>query len=224
MLARCLAALAALQRQGFSYSVVVVDNDSEQSARGLVEGWGAESASGIVYAVEPEQSISRARNTAVANASGEYVAFIDDDEFPEPSWLLHLYETCQRFAVDGVLGPVLPYYEGAPPEWLTKSGLCLRRSFQTGETLTDSTYMRTGNVLFRRRIVADLEAPFDPRLGRTGGEDADFFDRMVEAGRTFVWCNEAHVYEEVPVERQTVNYHIRRAFIRGVTEAEQRPS
>ena len=221
MLVRCLDALGLQERNGFSYSIVVVDNDPVQSARMAVEQWKATSALEAVYASEPEQSISRARNTALANARGEYVAFIDDDEFPEPTWLLRLYETSERFAADGVLGPVLPYFQGTPPDWLVKSELCLRNSFPTGTPLRDSRYMRTGSVLFRSRIVDGLEAPFDLRLGRSGGEDADFFDRMLAAGWTFVWCDEARVYEEVPVERQTLTYHLRRALIRGVTEADK---
>ncbi len=76
--------------------------------------------------------------------------------------------------------------------------------------------MRTGNVLLAKAMIEGLETPFDPRLGRTGGEDADFFDRMVKAGRSFVWCAEARVYEDVPVERQTLKYHVKRAFVRGV--------
>lgn len=186
-----------------------------------MEEWRNRSFIRIVYTGEAEQNISLSRNKALMNACGDYIAFIDDDEFPEPDWLLNLYETCQRFSVDGVLGPVLPYYEGTPPDWLVKSDLCIRSSFPTGTCLNNSKYMRTGNVLFCSKIIKDLEMPFDPRLGRTGGEDADFFDRMLKTGRSFVWCNEARVYEEVPVERQTLSYYLRRSFIRGVTQADK---
>jgi hypothetical protein len=82
--------------------------------------------------------------------------------------------------------------------------------------------MRTGNVIFARDLVRDLELPFDPRLGLSGGEDADFFDRMLSAGRSFVWCEEARVHERVPEERQRLRYHLRRALIRGVTEADKK--
>jgi hypothetical protein len=83
--------------------------------------------------------------------------------------------------------------------------------------------MRSGNVLFGRQILEDIDAPFDPKHGRTGGEDAHFFENMLHAGRSFIWCNEASVFEEVPVERQKRNYFIRRALIRGVTTADQEP-
>jgi len=221
MLDGCLASLSAQQRGDFDYSIVVIDNDAGRSAQETVAKWACPSPLRIEYEVEPEQNISRARNRAVAASDGDYIAFIDDDESAEAEWLLHLYATCQRFGVDGVLGPVLPKFDGTPPAWLVESGLCMRRSFPTGTPLLSSTYMRTGNVLFSRELVRKLDAPFDPRLGRSGGEDADFFERMLGAKRTFVWCNEARVHEHVPAERQTLRYHLRRAVMRGVTEADR---
>jgi glycosyltransferase involved in cell wall biosynthesis len=175
----------------------------------------------VSYVCEPEQNISRARNRAVANASGEYIAFIDDDEVPDPAWLANLHATCSRLSVDGVLGPVLPRFLGTPPAWLVKSGLCLRTSFPTGIPAKDPKYMRTGNVLLTRAMIEGVQTPFDPQLGRTGGEDSDFFDRMVRAGRSFVWCDEARVYEDVPVERQTLEYHVKRAFTRGAVQSDK---
>jgi hypothetical protein len=83
--------------------------------------------------------------------------------------------------------------------------------------------MRTGNVLFDRALVNGMSEPFDPSYGLTGGEDADFFERMLQRGHSFVWCNEAPVYENVPAERQTTAYFVKRAFIRGVTEADLSP-
>ena len=220
-LAKCLDALATQCAKGFTYSIVVVDNDIEQSARSAVCARANSSSVDVVYAREDEPSISRARNKAVASARGDYIAFIDDDELPESSWLLKLYGTCQEFSADGVLGPVLPDYEGVPPDWLVKSGLCVRTRFATGTRLNSPNYLRTGNILLRRKLFDGLETPFDPRLGSSGGEDTDFLGRMLKAGRSFVWCEEAPVHEVVPVERQRLSYHVRRALLRGVTAADK---
>ena len=220
MLSRCLDALMIQKAEGFTYSIIVVDNDPAQSARDSVQHRIGSSSVDIVYMREEEPNISRARNKAVAGAVGEYIAFIDDDEIPESSWLLTLFESCRRFSADAVLGPVLPHYEEIPPEWLVKSGLCVRASFATGTRLVNPRYLRTGNILLRRILFEGLEVPFDPRLGRTGGEDVDALGRMVAAGWSFIWCDEARVYETVPVERQTLSYHLRRALIRGVTQAD----
>jgi len=223
MLSRCLEALQNQESYGFTYSIVVVDNDVNESARDAVHKWENRSLVEISYLVEPEQNISIARNKAVANSSGDLIAFIDDDEFPEPTWLQNLFDAYQKFSVNGVLGPVIPFYEGSPPEWLVKSGLCVRSSFQTGTNLNNPKYMRSGNVLFCQQILEGIEAPFDPKYGRTGGEDTHFFELMLSAGRSFIWCNEACVFEEVPEERQKRSYFIMRAFIRGVNTADHEP-
>jgi len=221
MLDGCLAALVVQRTGGFDYSIVVVDNDAAGSAQETVRRWTQRTPIRIEYAVEPQQNISMARNRALAMSDGDYIAFIDDDETAEREWLLRLYEACRGFGVDGVLGPVLPDFDGTPPDWLIRSGLCTRRSFATGTRLRSSTYMRTGNTLFSRKLVGKLDVPFDPALGRSGGEDADFFERMLQAGHSFVWCDEARVREKVPPDRQTLRYQMSRAVLRGVTEADR---
>ncbi|MGC8490545.1 MAG: glycosyltransferase family 2 protein [Syntrophobacteraceae bacterium] len=223
LLDRCLEAMQAQESRGFSYSITVVDNDVEESARQVVEGWRARSSASIRYEVEPVQNISLARNRAVANARGEFIAFIDDDEFPDPTWLKEMFEACLKFSADGVLGPVVPFYEGTPPRWLVKSGLCTRESFSTGVMMNDLRQMRGGNLLFRRDISIGIPVLFDPRYGIIGGEDADFFERMLKKGRRFYWCNEAVVHEAVPKGRQSRAYHLKRAMIRGLSSADQIP-
>ncbi len=216
---RCLASLVGQTCVGFTISIVVVDNDLSQSAADVVSGWSRRSSIHLVYDVEPVQSISLARNRAVANSSGNFVAFIDDDEIPESDWVLRLVTAYDDYGVDGVLGPVVPSYVGRPPRWLVKSGLCDRTSLRSGTRLVSTRDMRTGNVLLGRHIFETEAVPFDPQFGRTGGEDTDFFRRMLVRGRSFVWCEEARVFEEVPTERQTRSYQLRRALVRGVNSA-----
>lgn len=219
----CLQAMQRQECRGFSYSMVIVDNDLEESAREVVEGWRGCSSAPLHYEVEPVQNISLARNRAVANARGDFIAFVDDDEFPEPNWLREMFDVCRRLAVHGVLGPVIPLYEGTPPKWLVKSGLCARKFFETGTGMNNLRYMRSGNLLFRRDIADGEAVLFDPRFGLTGGEDTDFFERMMRKGCQFVWCNEAVVHELVPKERQSRVYHLKRAMVRGLTAADRFP-
>lgn len=223
LLDRCLEALQNQQRRGFSYSIVVVDNDVAESAREVVDGWRAHSTAPLSYHVEPVQNISLARNRTVANARGEFVAFIDDDEYPEPAWLQGMFDAFSKLPADGVLGSVFPYYEGTPPGWLVKSGLCTKKTFQTGVRLTNVRFMSTGNIMLRRNIFDGEAVAFDPRYGLTGGEDSEFFERMMKKGRRFFWCNEAVVHEAVPKRRQSRAYHFKRAMIRGLINADYYP-
>jgi len=209
--------------RSFTYSIVVVDNDSFHSAKSTVSLFCGRNPIDIAYVSEPEQNIALARNRAIQNARGNYLAFIDDDECPVEDWLLNLFTTCKVHNADGVLGPVRPRYEVDPPEWIVKGGLHDRKEFPTGEFLRDSRYMRTGNVLIAMSMFEGAEFPFDPRFGSTGGEDTDFFRRMMRKGHVFVWCNEAPVYENVPPERMSRSYFLKRALLRGVVSARSQP-
>jgi glycosyltransferase involved in cell wall biosynthesis len=101
----------------FKLAIVVVDNDARQSARGVVESGAERSRVPIVYGVEQQQNIAVARNRSVAMTSGEFVAFVDDDEEPSSDWLCRLYGVLLEHAADGVLGPVLPKFEEGAPNW-----------------------------------------------------------------------------------------------------------
>lgn len=204
----------------FTYSVVVADNDSSQSAKRVVEEFSKNSALNVIYCVESQQNIALARNKALEYAKGDYVAFIDDDEYPVKSWLYSLYSTCNESSADGVLGPVKPFFEYEPPKWAIKGRFFERPTHETGYRL-DLSEARTGNVILRKKILEGIEEPFQKKFG-TGGEDIDFFRRMMENGCVFVWCKEAIVYETIPPERCTRSYLLRRALLRGRNSLRQR--
>ena len=219
LLDRCIDSLLHQQTDGFSYSILVVDNDLNQSGLEIVRNKQHQSPIELRYCFESVKNISLARNRAVNSSQSDIIAFIDDDEMADSVWLAELYRLYAEMGVDGVLGPVLPYFEGTPPRWLIRSGLCLRTSFPTRTVLKNPKYMRTGNVLLSRRLFANEEPPFDPRFGLLGGEDVDFFSRMHNKGAVFVWCQEGVVYEYVPVDRQKRFFYVRRALVRGVNTA-----
>ena len=196
----------------FTYSIVVSDNDQLKSAQQVVSEFAAKSIIKTVYCVEPQQNIALARNKALQYAKGDFVAFIDDDEFPISDWLLKLLKACYKHEADGVLGPVKPYFEGDPPKWLIKGRFWERPTYKTG-FLIDSDNGRTGNVLLRKRVFKGEEHAFRPEF--TISEDTDFFIRMIGKGYVFIWCNEAIVYESVPPMRFKPRFILRRALLRG---------
>jgi glycosyltransferase involved in cell wall biosynthesis len=197
----------------FTYSVVVVDNDSRRSAEPVIVAFRG-AALPIEYCVEPRQNIALARNKAVEAARGDFVAFIDDDELPIERWLLTLFEACQEHGVDGVLGPVMPYFDEAPPAWVVKGRFYDRARYPTGFVI-DGTKGRTGNVLFKAHLFEPGVPSFRPEF-RTG-EDQDFFTRKIEKGSVFIWCDEAEAYELVPPVRWRRGFMLRRALLSGAT-------
>jgi succinoglycan biosynthesis protein ExoM len=196
----------------FSYSIVVVDNDQSRSAETVVTEFAASSSIPIKYCTESQQNIPLARNKAVENAEGDLIAFIDDDEFPIRRWLLTLFEALNKYGADGVLGPVKPYFEDEPPQWVVKGKFYERSSYPTGFVI-DWRKGRTGNVLLKRELFGDGTQRFNPEF-RTG-EDQDFFRRQIEKGHMFVWCHEAMAYEVVPPARWNRSFMIRRALLQG---------
>ena len=196
----------------FTYSLAIVDNDADESAKHVVESYKREAQIDVGYYVEPRKGIPLARNKAIENAKGTHIAFIDDDEIPMQDWLYHLYRTCIEHKVDGVLGPVKPRFEQEPPGWITKAKLFERPSYETGKIL-EWYNTRTGNVLLRKNIFKDLDDPFNPKFRHS--EDQEFFRRMTEKGYVFIWCDEAIVYETETVDRFEKSYFIKRALLRG---------
>jgi len=197
----------------FTYSIVVAENDRSQSARDVVLKFAAASAIPVTYCLEPIQNIALARNRAIANATGDFVAFIDDDEFPDKQWLLSLFKACDTREVDGVLGPVLPHFSDEVPRWIVEGRFYDRSRHPTGLRL-DWRQTRTGNVLLKRHLFAEDAQPF--RAQCLEGSDQDFFKRMMQNRRVFTWCDEAVVHEVVPPARWRRSFLVRQALFRGI--------
>lgn len=201
----------------FTYSIVVVDNDEARSAEAAVKEMSASLPVPLLYDVEPRRSIALARNKAVAIARGEFLALIDDDEFPAPDWLLSLFNTCAQYQVDGVLGPVIRHFDESPPTWFRKSSFYDRRVNPTGMAVNWKA-ARTGNVLLKAHVMSG-ETPFRPEF--RAGEDQDFFRRKIEQGFAFIWSAEARVMEAIPPARWKRSYVLRKAALQGATAALQ---
>ncbi len=213
-LERLLRGLAGQIKGGaFEVSIAVVDNDPQGSARVTAERLGTELGLDLAYEIEPERSIPAARNHALGMARGNYVAIIDDDEFPGNDWLLTLHSAVNRLGVDGALGPVLPHFETPPPRWLIRGRFCERPILPTGTVLGwDQT--RTGNVLIRKDVFDKGGLAFDLKW-KTSGSDRAFFKEAMKAGFRFIAVEEAPVYEIVPPERWLARYYVKRALVHG---------
>jgi succinoglycan biosynthesis protein ExoM len=194
-----------------SLEIVVVDNDPEQSARATCEALRPGLRWPLRYEPEPRRGISHARNRAVAASRSwaDFVAFIDDDEAPEPDWIEQLLRVQASYDADVVCGPVIRHFESEPPEWVKKGGFFVDARYPTGTDIPDPA---TNNVLIRTAVFGESDEPFDLRFGLTGGEDTHFFLRLGRAGRKMVWADEARVNEWVPVSRASGKWVLQRVY------------
>jgi GT2 family glycosyltransferase len=142
----------------------------------------------------------------------EFVAFIDDDEVPSPTWLDELLNVQKVYEADVVAGPVLPQFDVQVPPWMLEGGFFERPRYPTGHPLT---YVATNNVLLHSRVFKEIEQGFDERLALTGGSDTHFFLRAHCAGYKMVFADEAIVHEWNPPSRVNTRWILQRAFRKG---------
>jgi len=195
----------------FTYSLIIIDNDPERSASETIKNIEKPPVL-ISYDCQLVKNISLTRNLAVKKSTGEFLAFIDDDEYACVDWLLKLYSCLTRYKVDCVQGPVISYFPGNTSKWVTRSDFLNRERYATGTPLFSG---RTGNCLIKSEVVRQFEVPFDPGFGLTGGEDSSFFRSIVNLNHTIIWCDEAEVYEYVTPERATLKWLLQRSFRGG---------
>lgn len=196
------------------FEVVVIDNDSGRTGADSVDIFKMRGLS-VRYFNEPLKNISRARNRAIAEAKSDLIAFIDDDEKAEPTWLTNLHQVLTEYEADAVFGPVLHTYAETPPRWLEELDFFNYPVTDTGSELPRHL-LRTGNVLFRKHSLRKLTHGFDEKLGLSGGEDTDLFSRLREVDAKLVSAKDAIVYETVPANRMTFDWLARRHLRWGI--------
>lgn len=212
--------LAHIERLNYSgaLTVIVVDNDAEARAgAAVVEQMSRSFRFPLMSLVEPRRGHTYAYDLAFVTAcrsspAPDYVAVLDDDEYPDANWLTEMVRVAQDYAVDIVGGPVFPIFD-TPGHWLAKSGLYEPLRYATGPV---SIIYGTGSMLIRRTTLEQyLDEPFLHDFALTGGSDEEFFWRCRRDGRTFAWADDAHVFETTPRSRTTVAYLLLRRFRSG---------
>ncbi|WP_018237200.1 glycosyltransferase family 2 protein [Ensifer sp. BR816] len=214
-LAATLRSLAAVKLPAkATLRVIVADNDSTPSARALVEKLRPEMPFEVTYLHCPASNISIARNACLDNSTGDLLAFIDDDETASSDWLVSLLEEAQASGADAVLGPVRAHYAPSAPAWMR------RGDFHSTLPVWVKGEIRTGytcNALLRMKAPSLHGRRFKLALGRSGGEDTDFFTGMHQTGGTIAFAENAWVHEPVPEGRASFAWLAKRRFRSGQT-------
>lgn len=194
--------------------LVVVDNDQADSARATVQVLAAEAPFPVVYVHEPDPGVANARNAAMGQARGDFIAFLDDDEEAPAGWLAALLAAQATYDADVVFGPV----RGRAPPEITQHRDYLERFFSRegpAEAGLLSHYYGCGDSLLRRAALPDPKAPFSKIRNHIGGEDDLLFGQMKAHGARFAWEPAAWVWEDPVPSRLSLDYTIRRAFAYG---------
>lgn len=214
MLAELLATLGP-QLEGRPAETIVIDNCPDASARTTVESAGFSS---FRYVHEPRSGVVHARNRGVAEATGTYVIFLDDDEVPCPVWL-DAWLAQADGNTDLAFGRIVPRLLGPCSPSLASQIVRAYSRAMPGSTGADITnkwaYVGTGNAMFHKARCFATDAPFDLRFNARGGEDVWLIRSLAQQGRKLLWNRDALVEELVPEHRMTLAFAKTRKFNQG---------
>lgn len=220
-LARGLTALAA-QQPPFDWDAVVVDNDAAGSARPVVEA-AAGRGLPVTYAVEPVSGVAHARNRGVQVARASVIALLDDDVVPASGWLAAVCAPVLDGAAVAAGGPVVLDPDPARPRWFDEGGLGgYLTAFSLGDRqheLQGDDILLTANLAVTRDVLDEVGG-FDPTYGPRGrtqlvADDAHLIREIRRSGARVVYCPDATVVHELPPDRMTRTYLLRRAYLQG---------
>lgn len=211
LLAELLSAMAA--QLPADAELLVIDNDPDESARGIVA-----TVPSARYVAEPARGVVNARNRAVREARGDWLAFVDDDELPRPGWAEAVLAEIAAGS-DASFGMVIPRFESPVPGGLERmlEDLYTRDLKRpAGADVSDLwAHVGTGNSLFRCATCFTDPAPFNLSFNASGGEDVNFIRGLLARGVTLRWMPDAVVEEIVPADRAALGYVRLRKFSHG---------
>jgi glycosyltransferase involved in cell wall biosynthesis len=219
LLESALRSVLAQQQPGApAFELLVVDNNSTDETRAIVDRIAAED-SRVRYVFEARQGLSFARNAGIAQARGAFIAFTDDDVRADAGWLAAIARAFDEHpAADVVGGRVLPMWPSPPPAWLTRDHWAPLALVDHGErpiaiTSAHSIGVVGANMAFRRSVfdaVGLFATDFQRVKDGIGSlEDHDFLLRVVRSGRQGVYDPRIVVHAEVQPNRLEAAYHRR---------------
>jgi len=195
---------------GLSWELLLVDNNSGDDTRAVVDAAISRGILPCRYLFEPRQGKSNALNTGIAEAKGNILAFTDDDVTFDAGWLGAIWKPFDDPRCLGVGGQIIPVWSTPRPSWYTETGpyalMTAIIRYQFGDQLKPVERPPWGANMAFRRDAFTRYGKFDPRLGPTGntlmrGEDVVLGQRMLDAGERLLYIPDAIVYHPVEPQR-----------------------
>lgn len=228
---RLIAALESVMRQDLpaaDWECVVVSNNSTDDTVARFGDFAARYPGlNLRLVTEDGPGVSYARNRGIAETSAPLLVFIDDDERINPGFL-RAYADFFDAHPDAVVagGRIIAEYVTGRPAWLSKyTEMPIANPMDFGDAVRPFPAGRVpggGNMAFRRSAALRYGG-FDPSLGRVGrmligGEENDFFERLMRGGETCWYVPGAVMWHIIPPEKLTESYFRRLCYNVGVSQ------
>jgi glycosyltransferase involved in cell wall biosynthesis len=239
---RCQSLAKALESVAVSnlpksveWEVLVVDNNSCDQTRKVVEDFCRRYPGRFRYLFESRQGKSHALNSGIRAARGDVLAFMDDDVSVEPTWLRNLTASLDSGEWAGAGGRILPQQTFSAPCWLPLEGKYsvagMLALFDLGNETGELCQAPFGtNMAFQRKMF-EKHGNFRTDMGPCPGsemrnEDTEFGRRLLAAGERLRYEPSAIVHHAVPENRLRKTYFLAFWFDHGrasVREWKKRP-
>ena len=214
-----LEALLAQSTASFNYEILVVDNNSSDGTRELVQSLIARNPENLRYLFEAKQGLSYGRNAGISTSHAPIIAFTDDDVRVSPDWVAQIKREFDAYPnIDFLGGKVLPRWVSPPAPWLTREHWAPLALLDYGD---QSFYVDAAkrlcligaNFAFRRRVFDELgmfKTDFQRVKDGIGSlEDHEMLLRLWHANRKGLYFPHIIVTAEIESERLQKSYHRR---------------
>jgi len=205
-----------------AFEIIVVDNASTDGTMKFLKNRYGDR---IKIFREESRGHSHARNCGIKEASGDTVAFIDDDALADREWIFSIDRAFKETDADGVGGKALPLWERPPPPYLMRSLKAQRYIgvFDLGDKAAEVKDFLIGTNMAFKKDVFKRFGFFDPNVGRvgrrlTGSDDVEFCNRISPHVKLF-YDPRIIVRHNMPLERTRISYLMKIAFSNGVSKA-----
>jgi len=220
----CLEALSEQDAEKDMWEVIVVDNNSTDDTQKMCEKY-LKKHSNYKIVLESEIGLSRARNRGFEEATGVYVAYIDDDAKARNNWISIMLDFIRRKPEAVAFGgPDYGYVLSGRPEWLPVEYMQIEldpgRGLERIIHLPDEIY--TGcNMVFRKDILKAFGG-FNVQLGMSGteigyGEETNLLLTIQRAGYPVYYLHDLKVDHLILEYKLSLKWNLRSFYKIGRT-------
>jgi glycosyltransferase involved in cell wall biosynthesis len=216
LLERTLACLTEMSAPATAqFEVLVVNNNCTDETDAVIAAFHGRLP--LRRIAESSPGLSRARNAAVAAATGDYILWTDDDVLVGKGWIRAYERAIQHHPRAGFFGgPIYPWFDGKPPRWLVGAWPEISNAYAAVDLGTEEFRLDTKRLPFGANYAIQTDAqrrvPYDPNLGRTqdgrllSGEETAVLQELLKQGEEGWWVPDATVHHWVPGTRQNPAY------------------
>jgi len=215
--------------ESVEWEVLVVDNNSRDETRAVVEDFCCRYPGRFRYLFEPRQGLSCARNAGIREARGDVLVFMDDDVTLEPTWLRNLTVALHNGEWAGAGGRVVPEWACPPPRWLPlkeQYALAPLAVFDLGLEAGSLAEPPFGANMAFQKAMFEKYGDFRTDLGRCAdsmlsNEDTEFGYRLLAAGERVRYEPSAVVRHPVTENRLKKQYFLKWWFNKARADIRQ---